>query len=119
MGLAPAVLLGLFVPAPPVSFHLAFWGGLGVGLLEATVMWPAALEIGSGRYAGLLGANLWGLLGVTLLYVLPVAVRSLARGPRGRLARILGVQSLHPAGLGATSRKDRGGWGGPTTGEDE
>lgn len=81
LGLAPAFLLGLVVKAPPLSFHLAFWTGIAVGVAEVLDVIPAALSVGDGSYATLLGANLWGLLLATLLFLLPV-VRQMATGRR-------------------------------------
>jgi len=78
IGLAPAFVLGAVLRAPPASFHLAFWTGLAVGVAEAAGWIPAAAAVGEGSYATLLGANLWGLLLVTVLFLAPVAVRRLA-----------------------------------------
>lgn len=72
LGLAPAFLLGLLVKAPPLSFHLAFWTGIAVGVAEVLDLVPRALSVGDGSYATLLGANLWGLVLATLLYLAPV-----------------------------------------------
>lgn len=80
-GLAPVFLLGAVLRAPPASFHLAFWPGVGVGVAEVLGLVPAALHVGDGDYASLLGANLYGLAAVTLLFLTPVAVRAL-RGAR-------------------------------------
>jgi hypothetical protein len=90
IGLTPAFVLGLFLRAPPASFHLAFWPGLGIGIAEAAGWIPAALAVGGGSYATLLGANLWGLVLVSILFLLPwgwkVAgsrgARDAGRGPR-------------------------------------
>jgi len=83
IGLAPIFLLGLVLRAPPLSFHLAFWGGVGIGIAQAAGLVPAALRIGAGRYADLLGANLWGLVLVTALFLLPVLAHPRpARRPR-------------------------------------
>lgn len=79
LGLAPVFILGLFVEAPPVSFHLAFWTGIVAGLLEVLGVLPRALAIGGGGYSTLLGVNLWGLVASTTLFLAPVAVRTIAR----------------------------------------
>ncbi len=79
IGLAPVFVLGLVLRAPPASFHLAFWSGLAVGVAEAAGWVPRGLAVGEGTYASLLGANAWGLALVTVLFLLPVAVRRLAR----------------------------------------
>jgi len=75
IGLAPIFILGLVVRAPPLSFHLAFWSGVAVGVGQAAGLVPHALWIGNGRYADLLGANLWGLVLVTGLFLMPVLLR--------------------------------------------
>lgn len=69
LGLAPIVCLHRLGPAPKAAFHLAFWTGIGVGIALVAGLWPAALEIGDGAYAALLGANLWGLAVATGLYL--------------------------------------------------
>ncbi len=79
LGLAPIFILGLVVDAPPLSFHLAFWTGIAVGLLELLGLVPHFVRIGDGTYATLLGVNLWGLLAATTLWLAPVAVRVAAR----------------------------------------
>jgi len=79
MGLAPIFLLGFFIRAPRSSFHLAFWCGFTIGVMEVLNLVPEAAAVGSGRYATLLGANLWGLLICTALFLAPLA---LARGGR-------------------------------------
>ncbi len=78
MGLAPIFLLHFLREVPPLSFHLAFWPGIVFGTLHAFGMVPAFLTIGSGKYAGLLGVNFYGLLLCTGLYLLPVALKPLA-----------------------------------------
>jgi hypothetical protein len=73
MGLAPVFLLGLFVRrAPPLSFHLAFWTGIALGLVDVFGLVPPQLAIGSGHYAALLGMNAWGLLLASGGFLLPV-----------------------------------------------
>ena len=87
MGLAPIFLLGLIVRAPPLSFHLAFWTGLALGVLEVLPGGEPlrdALAVGRGPYASLLGINAWGLLLVTVLFLLPVLARRMRTGPAGR-----------------------------------
>jgi Na+/proline symporter len=75
LGLAPVFLLGLLLDAPPLSFHLAFWTGIAAGLVEVLGLVPPALAIGTGKYAALLGVNLWGLVLASALFLLPVVVR--------------------------------------------
>ncbi len=80
LGLAPAFVLGLFLEAPPLSFHLAFWTGIAAGLVELLGLLPRALAIGRGTYAVLLGVNAWGLLLATALFLLPVLWRRMRGG---------------------------------------
>ncbi len=73
MGLAPVFLLQRFVRHSPASFHLAFWPGVALGLLLTAHMIPHAWAIGSGKYALLLGTNLYGLGICTAGFLLPLA----------------------------------------------
>jgi len=81
MGLAPIFLFHTMKGVPPISFHLAFWPGIALGVWYAFWPVPVFLAIGSGKYAGLLGINVYGVLLCAALYVLPVAVRGLAPRP--------------------------------------
>jgi hypothetical protein len=71
MGLAPIFLLQRFVRYSPASFHLAFWPGIVLGLALAFGAIPQAWTIGGGKYALLLGTNVYGLALCTLGFVLP------------------------------------------------
>lgn len=71
MGLAPVFLLQRHVRYSPLSFHLAFWPGIALGLLLAANLVPHAWAIGSGKYALLLGTNAYGLLICTAGFLLP------------------------------------------------
>ena len=84
LGLAPVFLLGLFLRAPALSFHLAFWTGILAGVVEVAGLLPPALAIGHGRYATLLGVNVWGTVLATGLFLLPVLFARFAgaRQPR-------------------------------------
>ncbi|HRF43647.1 MAG TPA: sodium:solute symporter [Candidatus Competibacteraceae bacterium] len=82
MGLAPVFLLQRWTGYSPWSFHLSFWPGLLLGFLLAAGWIPAAWAIGEGKYALLLGTNLYGLLICTAGYLLP----GLLHGWRGMLA---------------------------------
>ncbi|MGH8618471.1 MAG: hypothetical protein ACREUW_12340, partial [Burkholderiales bacterium] len=73
MGLAPVFLLAPLVTRSPWSFHLAFWPGIALGALLAAGLIPASWAIGSGKYALLLGTNLYGLLICCAGFLLPVA----------------------------------------------
>ncbi|MFQ5881474.1 MAG: sodium:solute symporter [Candidatus Methylomirabilales bacterium] len=88
MGLAPIFLLHFLPSVPRFSFHLAFWTGLGLGALYTLGWIPSALAIGNGRYAMLLGVNLYGLLLCTGLFLLPWIL--------GRFAR---TEHAHPTAL--------------------
>ena len=75
MGLAPIFLLQRWVGYSPWSFHLSFWPGLMLGMLLAVGWIPAAWAIGEGKYALLLGTNLYGLSICTAGFLLPEIVR--------------------------------------------
>jgi Na+/proline symporter len=71
IGLAPVFLLHGLVRPTRLGFHLSFWIGLGLGL-GLTLGWvPPSWGIGEGKYALLLGTNLYGLILCTLGYLLP------------------------------------------------
>ena len=71
MGLAPIFLFFWWERPGPLSFHLAFWTGLGIGIYSTLVSaLPEWIQIGGGQYAGLLGINLYGLLICFVLYSL-------------------------------------------------
>jgi Na+/proline symporter len=93
LGLAPIFLLGFFLRAPRSSFHLAFWAGLAVGILEVLDLVPAAARIGDGRYSTLLGANFWGLTLATALFVVPIVLQ----GARRARSRVVAAQTGHPS----------------------
>lgn len=71
IGLAPVFLLAGLVRHSPLSFHLSFWTGILLGVLLALNMIPASWAIGDGKYALLLGTNLYGLLLCTAGFLLP------------------------------------------------
>lgn len=75
MGLAPVFLLWK-IKAPKTSFHLAVGFGILLGILIATGTFPEALIFSEGKYADLLAANVWGLMGCFGLYFLPWVVRN-------------------------------------------
>jgi len=77
MGLAPVFLLAPLVTYSPWSFHLAFWPGVILGIALATHAIPASWAIGSGKYALLLGTNLYGLAICFTGFLLPVACQRL------------------------------------------
>lgn len=67
MGLAPIFLLSWIGFAGALSFHLAFWPGVAIGVIRAVEtfghlhIFPADLALGSGPFALDLGLNVWGL----------------------------------------------------------
>ena len=61
IGLAPAFLFSRHVGYSPASFISRSWTGMLLGVLLALQGLPASWTIGSGKYAMLLGANLYGL----------------------------------------------------------
>lgn len=71
IGLAPIFLLHGFVKPTKLGFHLSFWIGIILGFAMAFEAVPASLSIGTGKYALLLGVNLYGLILCTLGYVIP------------------------------------------------
>lgn len=81
MGLAPVFLLAPLVTRSPWSFHLAFWPGIALGVLLAANLIPTSWAIGTGKYALLLGTNLYGLLICFAGFLLPVAWQRLRETP--------------------------------------
>lgn len=79
MGLAPVFLLAPLVKYSPWSFHLAFWSGIAMGVLFAAGLIPQSWAIGDGKYALLLGTNLYGLLICIAGFLLPVTWQRLRR----------------------------------------
>jgi len=79
MGLAPVFLLAPLVRYSPWSFHFAFWPGVALGVLLAADGIPQSWAIGSGKYALLLGANLYGLAICGTGFLLPLAWQQLKR----------------------------------------
>lgn len=77
MGLAPVFLLAPLVKHSPWSFHLAFWPGIALGVLLAAGLVPQSWAIGDGKYALLLGVNLYGLLICCAGFLLPLALQRL------------------------------------------
>lgn len=71
IGLAPVFVLHGLVTPTRLGFHLSFWTGLGLGV-ALTLGWiPQGWAIGDGKYALLLGTNLYGLGLCVLGYILP------------------------------------------------
>ncbi|MCZ4303641.1 hypothetical protein O4G98_02735 [Zoogloeaceae bacterium G21618-S1] len=74
IGLAPIFLLSRWVSYSPLSFHLAFWSGMALGVMLALGAIPASWAIGTGKYGLLLGTNLYGLIICTAGFLLPLAL---------------------------------------------
>ena len=72
MGLAPIFLLAPLVRHSPWSFHLAFWPGVVFGILLTLNAIPPSWAIGEGKYALLLGVNLYGLAICFAGFLLPL-----------------------------------------------
>ncbi len=87
MGLAPIFLLSWIRSAGPLSFHLALWPGVLVGVLLVIQKFvgleviPDWVDIGQGKYAQTLGINLWGLLMCTSGYLVGAALSVAAPEP--------------------------------------
>jgi SSS family solute:Na+ symporter len=79
MGLAPIFLLAPLVRYSPWSFHLAFWPGVILGVLLTVNAIPPSWAIGDGKYALLLGANLYGLAICFAGFLLPLAWQRMQR----------------------------------------
>ena len=78
MGLAPVFLLAPLARYSPLSFHLAFWPGVILGVMLATSSIPQSWAIGTGKYALLLGANLYGLAICFAGFLLPLLWQRIA-----------------------------------------
>ena len=70
MGLAPVFILWK-KKAPTLSFQLSVWFGVIVGMVLAFGKIPDYMIFTSGRYAALLWANIWGLIGCFVLFLIP------------------------------------------------
>lgn len=76
MGLAPIFLLAFVPGAGRLSFHLAFWPGLALGIVRVLesawgqALLPAWVSLGGGKYAVDLGVNVYGLLLCTAGYLI-------------------------------------------------
>lgn len=90
MGLAPIFLLAFIPSAGRLSFHLAFWPGLVLGVLRvmesalSTQIFPDWMIIGTGKYAIDLGVNIYGLLLCTLGYLLGAVLTKYVGGARSQ-----------------------------------
>ncbi len=85
MGLGPPVIGGIFFgpsaddsranakPAP-LAFHLSFWCGVAFGAVIQAKPPATVMAIGTGKYAQLLGFNLYGIIACTGLYFIGLAL---------------------------------------------
>ena len=71
IGLAP-VFIFWKRKVPKKSFFFSVIGGIVIGVTYTLDMIPESLSVGSGKYAALLGANLWGSLLCLLLFFVPL-----------------------------------------------
>lgn len=63
MGLGPCMILLPFISGNrPLAFHLPFWFGVGVGIAYQDGRDLSFWSIGDGKYANLLGVNVYGAL---------------------------------------------------------
>ncbi|WP_217992616.1 hypothetical protein [Polaromonas sp. AET17H-212] len=83
IGLAPIFLFSGRVGYSPLSFHLSFWIGIGLGVLQVLDLIPPTWAIGSGKYGVLLGTNLYGLVLCTVAFFLPLAISRYRLGRAG------------------------------------
>lgn len=74
IGLAP-VFTCWKLKVPKSSFFLSVLAGILIGSLYAMELLPKNWSIGDGKYAALLGANLWGSLICLGLYLLPLFIK--------------------------------------------
>jgi Na+/proline symporter len=95
LGLAPVFLLFGWKAAGRLAFHFAFWPGVALGFWFAFGTIPEVLHIGDGKYAGLLGINVYGTLVIFVLFVLGAALDTLST--RGKAAILVGFFGLIPS----------------------
>jgi hypothetical protein len=76
LGLAPPFLLWSLHRPAPAAFHLSFLTGLTVGVAGVVGAWPAALALGSGANAALLGQNAFGLGACFVAYGVGLALEA-------------------------------------------
>ncbi len=74
MGLAPVFLLWN-QKTSSLAFHLPVGFGILVGLILAIGYFPKSLVFTTGKYADLLWANFWGLLGCFILYIFAITLK--------------------------------------------
>ncbi len=77
LGLAPIFLFFAWRNAGPAAFHFALWPGVVIGILYATGNVPEGWQIGEGKYAALLGANIWGTVIVFAGFIIGAILEAL------------------------------------------
>lgn len=73
IGLTPVFLFWKLRP-PAGSFYASVLGGIAIGIMHASGIFPKALILTEGPYADLLWANIFGLALCLILYFLPFAL---------------------------------------------
>lgn len=90
MGLAPIFLLAWLRSAGRLSFYLAFWPSMALGVLKVVeafggiAVFPSSIDIGTGTYAQDLGINVWGLMVCTTGFLLGTLIESRRRAHNAR-----------------------------------
>ena len=113
MGLGPIFLMHGVVKPTKAGFHLAFWIGMVLGVVDTVA--PAALgfmNIGDGSYANFLGVNLWGAAACWAAYIVPGLVAQAAERRAGIEPAWRGLAKEELARLDADAKR-RGGLGLP------
>lgn len=86
MGLGPVFLLHgrRGIKPTKLGFMLAFWIGMGIGILDTFVPDSLAfMSIGPGDNASFLGVNLWGAIIVWLAYIIPGVIAAQQERAKG------------------------------------
>lgn len=72
MGLGPIFLMHGVVKPTKLGFHLAFWIGMILGIVDTVSAASLGfMDIGEGKYANFLGVNFWGAILCWLGYIIP------------------------------------------------
>jgi len=71
LGLAP-IFLFWNIKAPKLSFHLAIFTGIFIGIIHTIGWFPESLVFTKGKYAYLLAANIWGTVLCFAAYFTPI-----------------------------------------------
>jgi len=73
LGLAP-IFLFWNIKAPKMSFHLAIFAGIFIGIIHTLGWFPDSLVFTEGKYANLLAANVWGTVICFAAYFIPIVL---------------------------------------------